>query len=461
MRTLSYRLLCLTVVLGAATAEARTYTLHEAVSDAVLRSDAVAAAEAKTDGTQAQADQALAALFPAVTLSGGWVHMDTAPYVEMEFDPTMLFPESVLDMLQGIPGVSMDDFAPSTLQLEMGRQDHIQFQLQGEQILFAGTGLHRQRAMAVAQLRSAREEERVTRHEVSYQTEELFWKLALARQALEVTTQAIETAETHVGLLENFVEVGLASQSDLMAARVQLASLKLTQLQTRQGAELAENAFRMIVHIPDDETVELDTSGGGLTLNLPDDPVALNDVAFESRPEMRVLEQQYLSTRHAAGGAWASWLPSFALYGNVYLKNPDRANEPEFYWSADFMVGMQWKLWDRGAALHNNRRARAGLNQIDATRRQLVDGIELQIDQAQAARREADEMVVVANEAVALAEESLRLVQLNFGEGMARNVDVLEAQTALSKAKLDALDAETKLRIAEAGIRRAVGVDVE
>lgn len=460
MRTLSYRLLCLTVVLGAATAEARTYTLHEAVSDAVLRSDAVAAAEARTDGVEAQADQALAALFPAVTLSGGWVHMDTAPYVEMEFDPTMLFPESVLDMLQGIPGVSMDDFAPSTLQLEMGRQDHVQFQLQGEQILFAGTGLHRQRAMAVAQLRSAREEERVTRHEVSYQTEELFWTLAFARQALEVTGEAIETAQTHVGLLENFVEAGLASQSDMMAAKVQLASLRLTQLQARQGAELAENAFRMIVHIPDTDTIELDTASG-LPWSLPEDSTALNDAALQSRPEMRVLEQQHLSTRHAAGAAWSSWLPAFALYGNVYLKNPDRANEPEFYWSADFMLGMQWKLWDRGSALHNNRRARAGLEQIDATRRQLVDGIELQIDQAQAARREADEMVLVASEVVALAEESLRLVQLNFGEGMARNVDVLEAQTALSKARLDALDAETKLRIAEAGLRRAVGVDVE
>ena len=461
MRTLILRTLCLGLALSASAATARTYTLREAVSDAVTRSDAVAAAEARTDGQKAMADQALAALFPAATLSGGWVHMDTAPYVEVEFDPTTLFPESVLDMLQGIPGVSMDDFQPNAMQLEMGRQDMFQFQLQGEQILFAGTGLHRQRAMAVAQLRSAREEERVTRHEVSYQTEELFWRLVLARQALQVTTQAIETAETHVGLLENFVEVGLASRSDLMAARVQLASLKLTQLQIRQGSELAENAFRMIVHIPDTETVELDTSSGGLPLTIPDDPAALNDMAAQSRPEMRVLEQQVLSTRHAAGAAWASWLPAFALYGNVYLKNPDRANEPEFYWSADFMIGMQWQLWDRGLALTNNRRARAGLNQINATRRQLVDGIELQIDQAQAASREADEMVLVANEAVALAEESLRLVQLNFGEGMARNVDVLEAQTALSKARLDALDAETQLRIAEAGLRRAVGVDVQ
>jgi len=439
-------------------ASARTFTLHEAVTDAVVRSDAVAAAEAKSAGAKAQADEALAMLFPALTFSGGWAHLDTAPYTDVTLDPAELFSEDLIEMLENFAGMEVTE---QTFRLYMGKEDNFQFQLQAEQIVFAGTALHRQRAMKIAQLRSAEEEERIARHEVAYQAEHLFWQLALARQAMEVTAQAIQTAETHVGLLEAFVEVGLASEADLMAAKVQLASLRLTELQTRQGASLAENAFRTIVHVPDDEAVELDLSQGGMPLQLPADPDAVAEVARESRPEMRMLGHQHDSTRHAAGAAWSSWLPQIAVYGNVYLKNPDRALEPNFYWSADFMVGLQWKLWDRGAALYRNRQARAGLNQIDAMRRQLRDGIELEIDQAHAALREAEEQETVAGEAVELAQESLRLVQLNFGEGMARNVDVLEAQTALSKARLDALEAQIKYRIAEAGLRKAVGMDLE
>lgn len=439
-------------------AEARIFTLHDAVSDAVTRSDAVAAAEARSDGARAQADEALAMFFPALTLSGGWAHLDTAPYTDVTLDPSELFSEDLITMLENFAGMEVTE---QTFRLYMGKEDNFQFQLQAEQIVFAGTALHRQRAMKVAQLRSAQEEERISRHEVAFQAEQLFWQLALARQAMDVTSQAIETAETHVGLLEAFVEVGVASQADLMAARVQLTSLRLTELQARQGAGLAENAFRTVVHVPDDETVDLDMTQGGLPLRLPGNPDEVVDIAWESRPEMRMLDHQHSSTRHAAGAAWSSWLPQVAVYGNVYLKNPDRALEPSFYPSADFMVGLQWKLWDRGAALHRNRQAKAGLNQLEAMRRQLRDGIELEIDQAHAAVREAQEQMTVAGEVVALAEESLRLVQLNFGEGMARNVDVLEAQTALSKARLDALDAETKYRIAEAGLRRAVGLDLE
>ncbi len=442
-----------------AAVDARTYTLEEAVGEALRQSDAVDAARAATDVEKAKADEALLMFFPKLVLTGGWAHLDSVPYVEQTVDFAEWLPEDLIE--NPLFGDMFADMEPVALQLEFGRQDMFQFQLQAEQILFGGTGLHRQRQMALAQLRSAKEEERTAEHEVVHQAEELFWQLALARQAQDVTEEAIETANTHVELLGAFVEVGLASDADLMAARVQLASLRLNALQARQGVDLAEAAFRMVVHVPDGEPIELDTEQGQLPLGMEVEAAALTEIARDSRPEMRVLGEQMTSVRHAAGGAWATWLPGLALQANVYLKNPDRANEPEFYGSADITVGLQWQLWDRGAALTRNRQAKAGMRQIEAYRRQLRDGIKLEIDVAMAAYREADEQRAVAGEAVGLAEESLRLTKLNFGEGVARNVDVLEAQTALSKARLDSLSAETNYRIAVAGLRRATGLDVE
>ena len=442
-----------------AVAGARVYALRDAVSDAVVQSDAMVAAEARTMMEKAKADETLLMFFPSLTLTGGWAHLDSVPYVEQTIDFANWLPEDLTD--NPLFGDMFADMEPVTLQLEFGRQDMVQFQLQAEQILFGGTGLHRQRAMAMAQLRSAREEERAARQDVVYQTEQVFWRLALAREALVVTEEAIETATTHVGLLEAFVEVGLASEADHMAARVQLASLRLGALQARQGEALAENAFRMFVHVPADDTVELDTEGGALPLGVEVESATLTELGRASRPEMRVLEEQMTSTRHAAGGAWATWLPALALQGNVHLKNPDRSNEPDFYWSADFTLGLQWRLWDRGQALSRNRQAKAGMRQIEAYRRQLRDGIQLEVDQALAAYREADEQKLVADEAVELAIESLRLARLNFSEGVARNVDVLEAQTALSGSRLDALGAETNYRIAVARMRKAAGIDVD
>ncbi len=460
MTPLRFSLPLLALILCLPTAAtARTYTLAGAVGEALRLSDAVVVAEAKTEMEKAKADEALLMFFPRVALTGGWAHLDSVPYVEQTVDFAEWLPEDLTE--NPLFGDMFADMEPVTLQLEFGRQDMFQFQLQAEQILFGGTGLHRQRAMAMAQLRSAREEERTTEHEVVHQAEEMFWKLALARQALEVTQEAIETANTHVELLDAFVEVGLASDADLMAARVQLASLRLNALQARQGVDLAEAAFRMIVHVPDGESIELDLEGGQLPLGVDVEAQALTEIARDSRPEMKVLGEQMTSVRHAAGASWASWLPALALQGNVYLKNPDRANEPSFYWSADITLGLQWHLWDRGQALSRNRQAKAGMRQVEAYRRQLRDGIKLEIDVAMAAYREADEQRTVAAEAVELAQESLRLAKLNFGEGVARNVDVLEAQTALSKARLDALGAETSYRIAVAGLRRASGLDVE
>lgn len=447
------------VALPATAATARTYTLRDAVTEAVTASDAVAAADAKTDAERAKVDQTLMMFFPSATLSGGWAHLDSVPYVETEFDVSGMLPPDLLDLMETL-GYDIE-FEPQTMQLEMGRQDNFQFQLQAEQILFAGTGLHRQRQMAVAQLRSSQEEARAVRHDAAYQAEKMFWQVALAREAVAVTSEAIETAETHVGLLESFVEVGFASQADLMSAKVQLASLRLSALQARQSAELAENAFRMIVHVPQGEAVELDLDGGSMPVALSTDSVQITEVARAQRPEMRMLDQQYTSARHGSHAALSQWLPALALRGNAYLKNPDRALEPNWYWSADITVGLQWKLWDRGMALSQHRQAKAGMRQIEAYRRQLRDGIKLEIDQATSACRDAEEQMFVAGEAVDLAKESLRLQEVSFREGVARNVDVLEAQTQLSKARLDALSAETNYRISEAGLRKAAGLDLE
>ncbi len=448
----------LSTVLGPV-AVARTYTLQEAVKDAVRQSDSVAAAEAKVAGARAKADEALYMFTPKVSLSGGWAHLDTAPYVDTTIDFTEMLPDELLTNPFLEPTLSTME--PQTIRMYMGRQDNFQFQLQGEQVLFAGTALYRQRAMALADLRATEEELRSARHDVVYQAEELFWRLALAREAVKVTQEAIETAEAHVKLLDSYVKTGVATEADRMSARVQVASLKLKALQVQQSLELAENAFRALVHVPDDEPIELNLEDGLMPLEVDTDPDALVKLARESRPEMRMLDQKRLSTEHAAGATWASWLPAVALQGNVYLKNPDRAIEPNWYWSGDITLGFQWNLWDRGAALQKHRQALAGLAQIDAYRRQLHDGIKLEIDQAIATYRQADQQVKVAQEGVSLAEENLRLRQASFDRGVSRSVDVLEAQTSLSKARLDLLEAETNYHVAVAGLRKAIGIDDE
>lgn len=447
------------LVLAASAAQARTYTLAEAVDQAVAGSDMVEVARAKTAGEQAKADEALLMFFPSATLTGGYARLDTTPYVDVEFDVAAMMPEDLID--NPLIGPYFEDMEPMTIRMEMARQDNFQFQLQAEQIVFAGTGLHRQRAMAMAQLRSAREEERAVAHEVVYQTEELFWQLAYTREAILVTDSALETVDAYVGLLERFVEVGLATEADLLSAQVQQASLELDSLRAQQGAELAENAFRVLVHAPDGQSIELDLVDGTMPFEMPLEIDALTEVARGERPEARMLQQQGLAARHGAHAALSTWLPAVAFQANIYLKNPDRALEPDWYWSGDLTLGLQWTLWDRGQAISRHRQARAGQRQVAAYQRQLHDGVRLEIEQALSRYREADRQRTVASKAVHLAERSLYLTELNFREGISRNVDVLEAQTALSKARLDELGAESAYRTAEAGLRRAVGLDLE
>ncbi len=64
----------------------------------------------------------------------------------------------------------------------------------------------------------------------------------------------------------------------------------------------------------------------------------------------------------------------------------------------------------------------------------------------------------IAERGVLQARESLRVVQESFSNGLLASSDVLDAQTELSTAEMQLVDARAALRLAEANLKLATGV---
>ena len=71
--------------------------------------------------------------------------------------------------------------------------------------------------------------------------------------------------------------------------------------------------------------------------------------------------------------------------------------------------------------------------------------------------QEATELAEAAQKVVTQAEESLRLANARYNAGTATQLDVLQAQVALTQSRTNQLEANYSYNVAVASVRKAIG----
>jgi outer membrane protein TolC len=123
----------------------------------------------------------------------------------------------------------------------------------------------------------------------------------------------------------------------------------------------------------------------------------------------------------------------------------------------DVGVGVSWSVFDGGRRSANEARARA---QADAARQQLREldrAIRLEVTQRALELRTAEARLAVAERSVESAAESRRVAADRYREGVIPSSELLDAEVALERATLTRTEALATLRLAAAGLDRAVG----
>jgi outer membrane protein TolC len=121
-------------------------------------------------------------------------------------------------------------------------------------------------------------------------------------------------------------------------------------------------------------------------------------------------------------------------------------------------VHVQWDLWDGNLTRARVQEARATLEAALEEERKLRLAIDLEVEQARLNLNEAAERLAVSAKAVDQAAESAQLTRARFEQGLALATQVIDAETALTAARVRRAEAESDRQIAAAALRKAVGL---
>lgn len=426
----------------------KVVTLEECVEMGLKTSKALHASEARVDASTARSKEVNASRLPSLKLSGGYMRLSEVP----PFEVHLPFP----------PGFPV----PSTFVVSPNYFDNYSVRLGLQQPLFTGFRLQSSAAMARLGAQAAEQDLSDDRNQVVFAVKNAYWNLFKAGEFKKVVDENATQVEAHLADVRNFFEQGLLTRNEVLKAEVQLSNVKLARLDAANSVEMTAVWLNSLIGAPLDDPIEPAATTGELEAGAQKVPEAWGDLkglvdkALGGRPELKAMDLRVKAGEAGVTLAKSGRYPQVTLTGNYYDLRPNLRLMPaknKFTSTWDLGVSVSMDLWNWNATLRQTQQAKALLAQVLDGLGQLKDAAAVEVRQSWLALKSAGERIGVAREAVAQAEENLRVTNERFKEGVALNSDVLDAEKALLQAKTGHMQALVDHELAKARLAKAIG----
>ena len=298
------------------------------------------------------------------------------------------------------------------------------------------------------------------------QVRQTFYQILLNQAQVTVREQSVKLLEQQLADTQQRFDVGALPRFNVLRAGVELANAKPPLIRAQNDLRLSREALVKLLAIdtPDRRQEFTPIQFAGELRYEPQtwDLAQALPSALAQRPELKVAEKNVAVARENITVSTAGYKPELSLFGNYGVHDSpfqDEINQTTRGWT----VGAQatWNLFD-GMLTHGKViQARAQLQQaelaFDDTRR----GIELEVRQAYSDFLQAQELMETQKKTVEEAEEGLRLAEVRYRTGSGTQLEVLSAQTALTEARSNEVQAMYDYNVADATLQRAVGATVK
>jgi len=447
-------------------AETLSLDLSQAIDMAMENNHDLAISKYKVDEATAGVRSARTNFLPKLKAQATYTRLDEIPYINGSafgnmFEPLQAPFEDLVDKgyldpstLAGLSG------AGGGGKIYVGDDDNYDINLSLQQPIFTGFTLINNLKISNYQKSSAELLGQRTKETVRQQVTQTYWDLLSTRELVNVTQEAIRQLESHVTDLENLLQAGMVIENDLLRAKVALSNARLQDVKVRNGVRLANAALCNLL-AADQNTVIIPTE------EITVDEVALPplDTLFRmakaQRPDFRALDYNVRILGKAKAIKKAAYLPQVALVANYDWKRPNREYEPDFYstWNINLIATLDVFSW--GQRHHEIQKVEAQKRQLTELQSQLADYINLEVRQAYLSVQEALQEVDIANLTVTQADENYRVTSANYQAGAMTNSDLLDAQTALTQAKIASIQAKANLKKAIVNLQTAISENKE
>lgn len=116
-----------------------------------------------------------------------------------------------------------------------------------------------------------------------------------------------------------------------------------------------------------------------------------------------------------------------------------------------------WNIWDGGVTQNSVNKAKSQLEQAKEANLAAVDSVLLAVQEAYLNLRSAEQTIQSTQTAVAQGTENFRIARLRYSAGVGTNLDVLDAETKLTEARNNYVQALYNYNVSIAALEHLTG----
>ncbi len=292
-----------------------------------------------------------------------------------------------------------------------------------------------------------------TRQEVIYKTIEAYTDLLLARDSVTVVEHAVNTAKTHLRMVENRFQNGLVVKSDVLRTRVHIAELEQDQVTARSRVATARAALNLVMGRRTDlEAMPADKLSA---TPFPQKPLAeWVQTALTHRPDLKQVQSRLDMAELEIKKSRAAHWPFLDVNGAYEMNSEDFGDQAENY---TIGANITFNLF---SGLRTSARTREAVNLVGearANQQGLIQQARLETEKSYYDLLSADSRLISAKLSTELAEEALRIIRDRYENGLLNIDSLLDSELALYRAGNNYCSALKDHVQARAGMALATG----
>jgi outer membrane protein TolC len=267
------------------------------------------------------------------------------------------------------------------------------------------------------------------------ETQSAYFNVAAARSARSTwqTTLALVTENERVA--QRLVDAGQATPDGVLRARAERADVEQRLAEAREAEDAAARAFNQVLRRSlDSPVVQIPDSLLRFDIGVSEQQAVVH--ALANREE---LHQTGAGIRAAEAGvrlATASFLPSISLALDYGFQGQDLSFGRENDFAAVSLV-VSWNLFNGGSDLARRQSAQLEADRLRLRRTELEDLVRLEVRQAYEAAVVARDAIATAEARLAAAQKTFELVRRRYQEGVATQVEFIDARSSFTNAELN------------------------
>ena len=321
--------------------------------------------------------------------------------------------------------------------------------------LYTGGNLEGQLDQAKKKFQVAELEVKKNKQQLKLDTTTAYFDVLEALNQLQVNQESLTNLKAHLNSVQAQYEEGVVNKSDVLRSEVEVINARQDVMGAQNKYNLAMVSLKNVMSLPLTSEIKLKDNliYQKYTFTV-DDCVTY---ALNHRPDIIQVQAKIDIAKSGVKVAKSNNLPQVSFKGTNNWADDNFPGAKQDYWMVSLTASIN--LFDSGLTKAKVKGAESSLDKERDGADQIRETAVLEVSQAYLNLKVAEERIGTSKVAVDKAQEAFRINEVCYKEGVGRNLDVIDAQLALVKAKTNYNQALYDYNSSKAKLDKAMGID--